>query len=53
MRRKLVWNEALGEISDYEGQFIGDSVDKDSGLPDVSTDLSRIFANISHQLTNM
>ncbi|XVF11467.1 hypothetical protein REPUB_Repub08aG0030200 [Reevesia pubescens] len=44
MGRKPVWDEALREIGDYdEGQLSGDSVDKDSGLPDVSPDLSRIL----------
>ena len=43
MGKKPVWDEALGEIGDYEGQLSGDSMDKDSGLPDVSTDLSRIL----------
>ncbi|XWS51469.1 hypothetical protein CRYUN_Cryun12cG0179000 [Craigia yunnanensis] len=43
MGRKPVWDEALGEIGDYEGQLSGDNMDKDSGLPDVSPDLSRIL----------
>ncbi|OMO88012.1 putative S-acyltransferase [Corchorus capsularis] len=43
MGSKPVWNEALGEMSDYERQFSSDSLDKDNGLPDVSPDLSRIL----------
>ncbi|KAK6261991.1 hypothetical protein QUC31_007807 [Theobroma cacao] len=43
MGRKPVWDEALGEAGDHEGQLSGDGMDKDSGLPDVSPDLSRIL----------
>ncbi|KAG8475898.1 hypothetical protein CXB51_032664 [Gossypium anomalum] len=43
MGRKPVWDEALGDISDYEGQHSVDYGDKDSRLPDVSPDLSRIL----------
>ncbi|XP_022738243.1 probable protein S-acyltransferase 7 isoform X2 [Durio zibethinus] len=43
MGRKPVWDEALGEIGDDEGQLSGDSTDKDSRLPDVSLHLSRIL----------
>ncbi|PPS04628.1 hypothetical protein GOBAR_AA16045 [Gossypium barbadense] len=43
MGRKPVWDEALGDISDYEEQHSVDYSDKDSRLPDVSPDFSRIL----------
>ncbi|GMI75698.1 hypothetical protein like AT3G26935 [Hibiscus trionum] len=43
MGRKPVWDEALGEISDYEEQRSGNSFYKDGLLSDASPDLSRIL----------
>lgn len=43
MGRKPVWDEASGDVSDYEGQHSVDYSDKDSRLPDVSPDLSRML----------